>query len=118
VLLKPREIAYHLRDAEVKAYFCQVGTFELPMGEMSFSAFQETDNCKYFFLMTNDQFATAPTKGVQSLIELMRNQSVTFETVFMNSDDTAVIRYTVVQRASLREQSLVIVIDDERPSLG
>ena len=34
VLLKPREIAYHLRDSDAKAYFCFEGTPELPMGQM------------------------------------------------------------------------------------
>ena len=32
VLLKGREIAYHLTDSEAKAYFCFEGTAELPMG--------------------------------------------------------------------------------------
>ena len=31
VLLKGREIAYHLQDSEAKAYFCFQGTPELPM---------------------------------------------------------------------------------------
>ena len=31
VLLKGREIAYHLGDSEAKAYFCFEGTAELPM---------------------------------------------------------------------------------------
>ncbi len=94
VLLKTREIAYHLRDAEVKAYFCQEGTPEFPIGEMGFNAFRETDNCKHFFLMTNDKLATSPIKGAQSLSELLQNQPATFETVVTNPDDTAVILYT------------------------
>jgi long-chain acyl-CoA synthetase len=81
VLLKSREIAYHLQDAGVKAYFCQEGTSELPIGEMGFSAFQETDNCKHFFLMTNDQLGTTPIKGTQSLSELLQNVPATFEQV-------------------------------------
>jgi long-chain acyl-CoA synthetase len=31
VLLKRHEIAYHLQDSEAKAYFCFVGTPEMPM---------------------------------------------------------------------------------------
>ena len=60
VLLKPREIAYHLRDADAKAYFCQEGTPELPMGEMGFTAFQEVESCQHFFLMTNDPTRPIP----------------------------------------------------------
>ncbi len=33
VLLKPREIAYHLRDSDAKALLCFEGTVELPMAE-------------------------------------------------------------------------------------
>ena len=32
VLLKGREVAYHLDDSDAKAYFCFQGTPELPMG--------------------------------------------------------------------------------------
>ncbi len=94
VLLKPREIAYHLQDAGVKAYFCQEGTSELPIGEMGFSAFQKVDSCTHFYLMTNDHSATSPIKDTKSLGELLQNQPGTFETVITNPDDTAVILYT------------------------
>ncbi len=46
ILLKSREIAYHLRDADAKAYFCFEGTPELAIGEMGFTAFQEVDSCE------------------------------------------------------------------------
>src|SRR5215813_7138846 len=39
VLLKPREIAYHLQDSEAKAYFCFEGTPQLPMGEAGYAGF-------------------------------------------------------------------------------
>src|SRR6266849_1755808 len=52
ILLKSREIAYHLRDADAKAYFCFEGTPELPLGETGFTAFQEVESCRHFFLMT------------------------------------------------------------------
>jgi long-chain acyl-CoA synthetase len=94
VLLKPREIAYHLRDAEAKAYFCLEGTPELPIGEMGFTAFQEVDSCKHFFLMTANPTAPSPIEGAQTLGLLMQNQPTTFETVETDPDDTAIILYT------------------------
>ncbi len=94
VLLKPREIAYHLRDADAMAYFCLEGTPELPMGEMGFTAFKEVDSCKHFFLMTNDPTAPSPIEGAQTLGMLMDNQPATFETVMTHPDDTAIILYT------------------------
>src|SRR5690606_28992570 len=45
VLLKPREIAYHLQDSDAVAYFCFEGTEQLPMGQMGHAAFQEVDGC-------------------------------------------------------------------------
>ena len=94
VLLKPREIAYHLRDADARAYFCLEGTPELPMGEMGFTAFKEVDSCQHFFLMTTDPTAPSPIEGAQTLGMLMHNQPTTFETVMTDPDDTAIILYT------------------------
>ena len=94
VLLKPREIAYHLRDADARAYFCLEGTPELPVGELGFTAFKEVDSCHHFFLMTADPMASSPIEGAQTLGMLMQNQPTTFEAVKTDPDDTAIILYT------------------------
>ena len=94
VLLKPREIAYHLRDADARAYFCLEGTPELPIGELGFTAFKEVDSCHHFFLMTTDPSAPSPIEGAQTLGMLMHNQPTTFEAVMTDPDDTAIILYT------------------------
>ena len=94
VLLKPREIAYHLRDADARAYFCLEGTPELPIGEMGFTAFKEVESCKHFFLMTANPTAPSPIEGAQTLGILMHNQPTTFEAVMTHPDDTAIILYT------------------------
>src|SRR2546427_954946 len=94
VLLKPREIAYHLRDADARAYFCLEGTPELPIGEMGFTAFKEVDSCKHFFLMTINPSAPSPIEGAQTLGMLMQNQPTAFETVKTDPDDTAIILST------------------------
>ena len=52
VLLKGREIAYHLEDSEAKAYFCFEGTPELPMGAEGRAGFDQADGCEHFFLIT------------------------------------------------------------------
>src|SRR5918998_1744530 len=41
VLLKGREIAYHLGDSEAKAYFCFQGTPDLPMGTEGHAGFEQ-----------------------------------------------------------------------------
>ena len=94
ILLKSREIAYHLTDGDAKAYFCQEGTPELPMGQAGFAAFQEIEGCKHFFLISNDPTASSSIEGTTTLHELMQGQPTTFETVATNPDDTAVILYT------------------------
>ncbi|GCE23825.1 hypothetical protein KDK_76250 [Dictyobacter kobayashii] len=94
VLLKSREIAYHLADGEAKAYFCQEGSPDLPIGQMGFTAFQEVDSCTHFILMTNDLNAPSPIAGVATLGEFMQGQPTTFDTVATSPDATAVILYT------------------------
>lgn len=94
VLLKPREIAYHLKDSDAKAYLCFEGTAELPLGQMGYAGFQEVESCEHFFLMTANPAAPSPIEGAQTLGMLMHNQPPTCLTVARSSDDTAVILYT------------------------
>ena len=42
VLLKPREIAYHLKDSDAKALLAFEGTPELPMAQMARAACDES----------------------------------------------------------------------------
>ncbi len=94
VLLKPREIAYHLKDSDAKAYFCFEGTADLPMGQMGHAGFQETDSCEHFFMMTADPAGASPIEGTKTLGMLMYQQPPTFDTVNTDAQDTAVILYT------------------------
>ncbi|MCW2829529.1 MAG: long-chain-fatty-acid--CoA ligase, partial [Aeromicrobium sp.] len=54
VLLKPREVAYHLADSDAKAYFAFEGTPDLPIGESAWEGFEATDSCHEFFLIRMD----------------------------------------------------------------
>jgi long-chain acyl-CoA synthetase len=94
VLLKGREIAYHLGDSDAKAYFCFEGTAELPMGTDGFAGFQQAPACEQFFLITTDQFGASPIDGAQTFGRAVANESTTFETVDASETDTAVILYT------------------------
>src|SRR5437588_5193008 len=49
VLLKRREIAYHLEDSDARALFCFEGTPELPLGEAGWAAYGEVAGCEHFF---------------------------------------------------------------------
>ena len=48
VLLKGREIAYHLKDSDAKAYFCFQGTPGLPMAHKGWKGFQDAEGCRHF----------------------------------------------------------------------
>ncbi|MDX1686810.1 MAG: long-chain fatty acid--CoA ligase [Candidatus Promineifilaceae bacterium] len=94
VLLKPREIAYHLEDSDAKAYFCFEGTEELPMGQMGHGGFQEVESCETFVIITADPAGESPIPGMPTLGQVMHNKPPAFPTVQTNSEDTAVILYT------------------------
>ncbi|MDX1615014.1 MAG: long-chain fatty acid--CoA ligase [Candidatus Promineifilaceae bacterium] len=94
VLLKGREIAYHLQDSEAKAYFCFEGTEQLPMGQLGQAGFEDADDCRHFIVMTADPSVASPVEGVQTLGMVMGTQPPTFDTVPTNADDAAVILYT------------------------
>ena len=94
VLLKGREIAYHLSDSDAKVYFCFQGTPELPMGQFGYEGFQQAGGCDHFFMITADPTALSPVEGTKTLGQLMGTQSPVFDTALTEPDDTAVILYT------------------------
>ncbi len=94
VLLKGREVAYHLGDSDAKAYFCFEGTDELPIGKEGHAGFTEAEGCEHFWMITVDPAAASPVEGTETLGQGMNGQQPTFETVATDEDDTAVILYT------------------------
>ena len=94
VLLKGREIAYHLGDSEAKAYFCFQGTPELPMGAEGHAGFTQAEGCEHFFLITADPAAASPIEGVETMGAALAGKSPVFETVLRAETDPAVILYT------------------------
>ena len=94
VLLKGREIAYHLADSDAKAYFCFQGTPDLPMGTEGHAGFTQAEGCEHFFVITADPAAESPIEGAETMGRAMAGQPATFETVATDEDDTAVILYT------------------------
>ncbi|HWM73423.1 MAG TPA: AMP-binding protein, partial [Nocardioides sp.] len=94
VLLKGREVAYHLGDSDAKAYFCFQGTDELPIGKEGHAGFEQSDACEHFWMITVDPAADSPIEGTETLGQGMGDQPPTFESVGTDEDDTAVILYT------------------------
>jgi long-chain acyl-CoA synthetase len=94
VLLKTDEIAYHLSDSEAKAYFCFVGTDELPMGKMGHAGFGQVPTCEHFFMIMPKPDMPSAIEGTATMGSLMAGQSTHFETHPSDAEDTCVIIYT------------------------
>ncbi|MFF8381418.1 long-chain fatty acid--CoA ligase [Streptomyces sp. NPDC015661] len=98
VLLKRREIAYHLADSDASAYFCFEGSAELPLGQEGWAGFNEVEGCRDFFLITAaaapDPAAPAPIAGAETLARALDGQSTEFTARVTEAGDTAVILYT------------------------
>ncbi|MEX0427195.1 long-chain fatty acid--CoA ligase [Nocardioides sp. DS6] len=101
VLLKDREVAYHLADSDAKAIFAFQGTPELAIGQEAYDGFSQTDSCEHFFVITADPSAASPIEGTpdrpaETLFGALGavQAAPTFATVATDEDDTAVILYT------------------------
>jgi long-chain acyl-CoA synthetase len=91
ILLTEREIAYHLADSEARAYFCFEGD---PTGPAGRAAFEQTESCEHFVLLTTDPAATAPSPAIETLAEFTHRQPAAFPSAPTSETDTAVILYT------------------------
>ncbi len=94
VLLKAREIAYHLEDSGAKVYVCFEGTPELPMATEGYVGFEQAGACAHFLVITADPAAESPIAGVQTLARAIAASPTRFEAVATGPDETAVILYT------------------------
>ncbi|MEO6605073.1 MAG: AMP-binding protein, partial [Aeromicrobium sp.] len=94
ILLKGREVAYHLADSDAKAYFAFEGTPDLPIGEAAWDGFQATESCTEFFLIKLDSAQPAPLSPPEFFSPLVSSLPPTFDTIETDDDDTAVILYT------------------------
>ncbi|MBC7797103.1 MAG: long-chain fatty acid--CoA ligase [Pyrinomonadaceae bacterium] len=94
ILLKGREIAYHLTDSDAKAYFCFQGSPELPIGEYGFEGFSQVETCENFILINLNPQTVSPFENTQTLTQFVANKPDKFDSVETASTDTAVILYT------------------------
>ncbi|CAN5316730.1 MAG: long-chain-fatty-acid--CoA ligase [Nocardioides sp.] len=94
VLLKGREVAYHLNDSDAVALFAFQGTPELAIGAEAYAGFSEAEGCKDFFVITADPSAASPIEGTETFGQALSGKAPTFETAQTDEDDTAVILYT------------------------
>jgi long-chain acyl-CoA synthetase len=94
VLLKGREIAYHLSDCDAKAYLCFQGTPDLPMGVDGYAGFEQVEGCEHFFMVMADPAAPSHVEGTETLGQALQDRSPVFEPVPTAETDTAVILYT------------------------
>lgn len=112
VLLKAREIKYHLEDSSAKFYFCFEGTPELPMGREGVKAFNQVESCENMVVMTQSQ-TELEWDGVPTLNAFIRNVTPLADYVSRNADDTCVVLYTsgttgMPKGAELSQQNIVM----------
>jgi long-chain acyl-CoA synthetase len=93
VLLKPREIAYHLKDSNAVALLAFEGTQDLPIAQMARAACDEA-GCQQLIIITPDPAGEAPVSSATTLGQLMRGQAGIFQPRRRRPSDTAVILYT------------------------
>lgn len=94
VLHKQREVAYHLRDSEAKAYFCFEGNAELPTGQEGFSGFELAEKCEHFFVIESGSKDRPTFEGAEFLSEALQGQSDDFQPISTSPNHTAAIIYT------------------------
>lgn len=94
VLLRDREVAYHLSDSEANVFICFEGTPELPIGKIGYEGWKEAGTCEHFYIIPTVPGGDSPIPGVPTLGDLMHEQPSTFNTVQCRPDDTAIIIYT------------------------
>src|SRR6185436_10756445 len=94
VLLKPREIAYHLRDSDAKAMFCFQGTPELPMADAAKAAVAVVPACRQLIVLPSPLLPPDTDTDVIQFQQYIAGQPPTFETRETRADDTAIILYT------------------------
>ena len=94
VLLKPREIAYHLRDSDAVAMIAFEGTADLPIAQMAQAALADAPACRRLVVITLDPSAPGPVEGALTFAQMMHGRSPVSETHPTRADDTAVMLYT------------------------
>ena len=91
VLLKPREIAYHLKDSDARAYLAFEGTSEFPLATMAKAACDEA-RCPHFIVLPRD--ASSPPTDGPGIAALIRDARPFAGTPRRDPHDTAVLLYT------------------------
>ncbi|MBA3533445.1 MAG: long-chain fatty acid--CoA ligase [Ardenticatenales bacterium] len=91
VLLKGREVTYHLNDSQAKVLIA----FDM-FAEDAKRGFEESDTCEHLWIATTNPAGDSPVSGenITTLGRAMHGNPPTFDNIQTMPDDTAVILYT------------------------
>ncbi|MFB8000019.1 long-chain fatty acid--CoA ligase [Streptomyces sp. NPDC056002] len=93
VMLRPREIAYHLADSGARFFFCHTAPDAPAAAAEVAEAVAATPGCERLFFITDGQ-APSPVPDIASVSTVLALQDETFESACTSETDTAVILYT------------------------
>ena len=100
VLLRAREIEFHLRDSGAKAYLCFDGTPELPIGAEGRAAFEAAENCRVFVPIAS---GLGIRGGIEPSLDTLVADNAPHTTVETDEDD--VVRITGLVEKPSRENA-------------
>lgn len=112
VLLKSREVKYHLEDSGAKFYFCFEGSPELPMAHEGIKAFHQVDACEQMVVMCMAE-NQLNYEGLPTLSTFIKDAEPIHDYVPREETDTAVILYTsgttgVAKGAELTQSNVLL----------
>jgi len=94
VMLKAREVAYHLHDSDAVALLAFADVEGLPVRSQAWGGFQSVDAVKSFFLVGDHAADADVPQGTELLTSAIEDLATSFDTVRTDEDDTAVLLYT------------------------
>ena len=94
ILLRPKEIEYHLQDCGARFYLCFEGSAELPLATLAKEAFEQVDTCEELFIMAAADKTALEIDGQPTLAALMKDQPTEFDYLPRSNDDLALLIYT------------------------
>ncbi|WP_214106144.1 long-chain-fatty-acid--CoA ligase [Acrocarpospora catenulata] len=91
ILLKAREYAYHLREADVQVFFAFESGGQMPMGAEARAGFEQVEECRHYFSVSPGRGGDVPGDDFHAALESLPRK---FDSADMADAESAVILFT------------------------